>query len=897
MSSKQNVIEFEGIEFKCFSLIEYSSLVELLKLLAKKYKSVDDKIGILDERMIEKDKRISELEIMLKGVSQSTENKFPSISDKDKDKDDKIKEKQKKVKDDIEDLNITEEEKKYEENEDDLFNLSQKDKDNQNKNLNQETDSNMDKKEMENLYDILDENNKDEESKKSNEDNVDEKEKENITENNIDLNPKEIASPTNINNKGYNSGNNNINKVQESQRKSVSEANKELFSKILKKLKAHEKQINDLASRNGEFLIINKSIKLNKNEVDELEKQVKTLKNNISDINRKLLEFKDDFEKIKVKVTDFDVYDIFKGGEAGDVDLDAAKILVKNLENKMTKKFELYDERNKNIDKDIFKIQEDVKNSLAIVDGMKTKTEKNAELLDELSQKYENKISEVDNNLNELDNKIEIINNKIKSKPDFSNIKKDFEKKLKDLEEKLNSKLDLFLNNTNNENEDKEKANKEKNEILALIKELRKRIGEIEKYTASNFDKINADDMKKRLTKLETEMNKKAGKYEHQELHDKFRSLDEYVKDLNFKQDSLQQFTEKVRMDLAQIIKKIEFLSGEYSKLTFNKNTGDSDDGSSNLDLSKFLDLNTFNDNKKDINNKFEKVRLGFEDLSREIEEILSKLSHTPNDKDFSEFQNIIKNLLDDLRITNNKKYADKIETSKSIKFLETQIKTLHDAYLKKNEAGDNWLLAKKPINNYVCASCEANIRGELDKRTEFVPWNRYPQRDDKAYRIGHGFSRMLQMVNEDIIKNAGDKAGYSSDEDNKKNNIKPNNNNSNSNNNSTINDKNYPVNGSVKLPKVTRKKPILSGVSVTEPNNNSNSNVSGISPYDDVENGENNDNNKIQIMRVIRKNKIPSENSARDYMYKTNENTTITSKKNNSLNLNNNINNNENEN
>ena len=780
MSSKQNVIEFEGIEFKCFSLIEYSSLVELLKLLAKKYKSVDDKIGILNERMIEKDKRISELEIMLKGVSQSTENKFPSISDKDKDKDDKIKEKQKKVKDDIEDLNITEEEKKYEENEDDLFNLSQKDKDNQNKNLNQETDSNMDKKEMENLYDILDENNKDEESKKSNEDNVDEKEKENITENNIDLNPKEIASPTNINNKGYNSGNNNINKVQESQRKSVSEANKELFSKILKKLKAHEKQINDLASRNGEFLIINKSIKLNKNEVDELEKQVKTLKNNISDINRKLLEFKDDFEKIKVKVTDFDVYDIVKGGEAGDVDLDAAKILVKNLENKMTKKFELYDERNKNIDKDIFKIQEDVKNSLAIVDGMKTKTEKNAELLDELSQKYENKISEVDNNLNELDNKIEIINNKIKSKPDFSNIKKDFEKKLKDLEEKLNSKLDLFLNNTNNENEDKEKANKEKNEILSLIKELRKRIGEIEKYTTSNFDKINADDMKKRLTKLETEMNKKAGKYEHQELHDKFRSLDEYVKDLNFKQDSLQQFTEKVRMDLAQIIKKIEFLSGEYSKLTFNKKTGDSDDGSSNLDLSKFLDLNTFNDNKKDINNKFEKVRLGFEDLSREIEEILSKLSHTPNDKDFSEFQNIIKNLLDDLRITNNKKYADKIETSKSIKFLETQIKTLHDAYLKKNEAGDNWLLAKKPINNYVCASCEANIRGELDKRTEFVPWNRYPQRDDKAYRIGHGFSRMLQMVNEDIIKNAGDKAGYSSDEDNKKNNIKPNNNNSN---------------------------------------------------------------------------------------------------------------------
>ena len=890
MASKKNVIEFEGMQFKCFSLIEYSSLIELLKLLAKKYKNVDDKINILDQRMIEKDKRISELEIMLKGVSQSTENKFPSLSDKDREKDDKVKEKEKEKKDVIEDLNITEEEKKSEENKDDI--LDQKHDDNENQNLNQEKDSNMDKSQSQFQKKQKEENENLDENDNKDENKEEEKEKVDITENNIDLSPKEISSPKNLNtdNKGYNSGFNSgniIDEMQDSSDKGKGEENKELFSKILKKLKAHERQINDLLARNNEFLIINKSIKLNKNEVEELERQFRALKNNISDINRKMLGYNDDLEKIKVKVTDFDVFDLFKGGEGGNVDLDAAKILIKNLENKIAKKFEIYDERNKKMDKDVYKMQEDVKNSLAIVDGMKTKTDRNAELLDELSQKYENKISEVDNTLSELDNKIEIINSKIKSKPDFSNIKKDFEKKLKDLEDKLNSKLDLFLNsNNNNDSEEKEKYNKEKNEILAIIKELRKRIGELEKNTSVMFDQINADEIKKRIKKLETEIDKKAGKYEFQELTDKLRSLDEFVKDLNFKQDSLQQFTEKVRMDLAQIIKKIEFLSGEYSKLTFNKSGQESDDGLSNVDLSKFLDLNTFNDNKRDVNSKFEKVRLGFEDLSREIEEILSKLSHTPTDKDFLEFQNIVKNLLDELKISSNKKYADKIETSKSIKFLETQIRTLHDAFYKKNEAGDNWLLAKKPINNYVCASCEANIRGELDKRTEFVPWNRYPQRDDKAYRIGHGFSRMLQMVNEDIIKNAGDKAGYSSDEDNKKSNIKA--------NNSIINnDKNYPVNTSVKLPKVTRKKPLLSGTSVTEPNNN----VSGVSPYDDAENGENNDTNKIQIMRVIRKNKLQSESSARDNIYKNNENASISVKKTLSDNMNTNINTNTNDN
>ena len=886
MASKKNVIEFEGIEFKCFSLIEYSSLIELLKLLAKKYKSVDDKISILDQRMIEKDKRISELEVMLKGVSQSTDNKFPSVIDKELEKPkekEKEKIKEKEFQNNMEIQNVTEE--KDFENENNKLGDRNEENQNQNQNLNKETDSNLNisqsdsqlkEKNEENINDKKEENIDNNQTKEEQE-----HEPENITENNQII-PNQIPTMNvGLNNNGFNSDfqRNSIfsHDVHDLEENHSGEKNKELFNKILKRLKAHDKQINDLLLRNNEFIVINKNIKVNKNEVEELEKQIKNLKNNISDINRKMQGYNEDLDKIKVKVTDFDVYDLFKGGE-GDVDLDAAKILIKTLENKVMKKFEIYDERNKVNDKNLFKMHEDVTNALAVVDGMKTKTDKNAENLEELNQNYQKKMSELDNTIEELQRQLEVISSKLSSKPDITHFKKDFEKKLKDLEEKLNSKLDLFLNNsqpTNNDTNDNSSVSK--NEILSLIKELRKRLGDLEKFSATNFEKIHADDIKKRLTKLESEMNKRAGKYELQELNEKFRSLEEFTKDLNFKEDGLQQFTEKVRLDLAQIIKKIEFLSGEYSKLAFNK-SGENDEGLNNVDMSEFLDLKTYNDNKKDINNKFEKVRLGFEDLSREIDEILSKLAHTPTDKDFSEFQNILKNMIDELKISSNKRYADKIETSKSIKFIETQIKALHDAYLRKNEAGDNWLLAKKPINNYVCASCEANIKGELDKRTEFVPWNRYPQRDDKAYRIGHGFSRMLQMVNEDIIKNAGEKGGYSSDEDNKKINMKTNN------NISQIGDKNLQVNTSVKLPKVSRKKPLLGGTAVTEPNTNTNA----ISPYDDVD-ADNNDTNKVQIMRVVRKNKIQSESSNRD-----NSAFAMKSKNNDIINS---INNNENEN
>ena len=67
-------------------------------------------------------------------------------------------------------------------------------------------------------------------------------------------------------------------------------------------------------------------------------------------------------------------------------------------------------------------------------------------------------------------------------------------------------------------------------------------------------------------------------------------------------------------------------------------------------------------------------------------------------------------------------------------------------------DKGESWLLAKKPIGGFTCASCEAYI-GELKDKDEYLAWNKYPMREpqDKGYRIGNGFSRMLNMLNLDV--------------------------------------------------------------------------------------------------------------------------------------------------
>ena len=92
----------------------------------------------------------------------------------------------------------------------------------------------------------------------------------------------------------------------------------------------------------------------------------------------------------------------------------------------------------------------------------------------------------------------------------------------------------------------------------------------------------------------------------------------------------------------------------------------------------------------------------------------------------------------------------------KNVKYLQTEIKHFVEMSGKKfGDKSDNWLLAKKPVGSFTCASCE-NYIGDLQDNSQFVPWNKVPQRDpsERLYRIGNGFSRMLQLINVETSQN-----------------------------------------------------------------------------------------------------------------------------------------------
>ena len=788
---KTEDIEYNGQIFSCRKIIDISSMIELLSLLAKRQQYLEEKLNFQEERINDKDKRISELEIMIKGVSLSKDEKFPSEkempiikkeikNDFDDDLDaflnndnkfenknnisNEIKEETKNDNNFTKDKNVEEKsENKFEEKKEENVEAKPEEKKieekkAEEKEVKNDEDNNNDKQEIENKINI----------------NFDQKQSPTIvnmqnfsnTENNQITTPKspkkkEIDVDNNINNINIAETNQNQNQniPQESVQNSQTD---EILKKIVKRLKLLESKIDQL--QQNESASKSQAMFAEKANKSRLENRINLLNNKIEQLEDDKNKMKEEMSKIKEKSEDFNVYDLFKNN-TGDSNFDAAKGLIMNLENKIYKKFGLYDLRFKKDEEDIFKNKNDIKNMNNLINGLKEICDKNTKDINDLRDNNETKYTEINKFINEISNQIKDMGNKINAYASSNNennnpaiignnnINNDeinhFKEKIEELENKfaeLNENFGIYKLSDNKNSKDLNAMNSDQ---LRLIKDISSRTSELEKQMKIILSQLNITEVYERLDSLEKDLNKKGSKYEVSELKEKVMTLEENEKDLSFKVDQMQQFIEKIRTDMQQIIRKIEFLSGQLNRI--NNENADMDKGKGPIiDINKLVDMNLFNEKQKEINKKFDKVRLSFEEVARNIDDILQKLSHVPSDKDFSQFQSIIRTMIDELKLGLNKKYAERNETNKSIKFLETQIKTIQESFQKKMDGADNWLLAKKPLNNYVCASCESIIKGELDKKSEFVPWNKYPNREEKSYRYGHGFSRMLQLINED---------------------------------------------------------------------------------------------------------------------------------------------------
>jgi len=638
---------------------------------------------------------------------------------------------------------------------------------------------------------------------------------------------------------------------------SIGNLNPDMIRKLFKRVRDNEKKIVELIKKTQEHTQLNSKINDNHNLIDVDIKKIDKVQKELDDLTKKFDEFKLDYEDVKVKVQDFNIYDIFKDGDGtSGGNIDVSKALIMALENKVFKKFSYYDERYKTYDNDIFKIKEDNKKNNNLMDVMKVQSQKQTQDLKDLNQNLEIEISQLKEKLEEFEKKMKNIHiHSKKGEGDEKaaiNFNELIDQKLKEFEEQIKNLLKKELDEREINHQKKESELKEENEINRMNI---KRFNDIEKTIKQIVDEIEPKFFKERFQNLENELLKRFTKIEGLDLKNKINMLEDELKEQSLKLDTNHQAWDKNKSDINNLVKKLEFLNTEYARLSLQKVSVVAEKPEINFDFKSYLEKVEYNENKKDVNNKFEKVRLAIENLGRNLENIVNTLSHTVNEKELISYQGVVKNTLDELKLFINKRYADKIETNKSLKYLETQIKSFLEG--KKGDGSDNWLLAKKPLNNYLCASCESVIRGELDKRSEYIAWNKYPSREEKTYRMGHGFSRMLQMVNDDIMK--------STNTDKIDNNIFLN---TNSNNQKDDEERNLTIQpsssspGNIRLPKVKNK---IISTNINQALNNIEFNLKKeknkdekriiTSPYEETSIDSPN-LNRPQIMRIYKLNK-----------------------------------------
>ena len=462
------------------------------------------------------------------------------------------------------------------------------------------------------------------------------------------------------------------------------------------------------------------------------------------------------------------IYDLFKDLNASDGSIDVAKGLIINLENKVFKKIGFMDERDKKLNQDMMELKTNIQNVINKngvichnMDNIKNNFKELGDLVGANSTDTSNMINNLETKINDLYKEIIFKFDEEKNNTDL-NIKK--------LNDKFTN-LEILNKENSNSNETKKNNNAEfSEENLEFMENTNNKINVIEAKISLLKEKAINYTTKDDLIKIEKDLLKKANMKEFLELKDKYNLQLAKISNLEENTERLHDLNEKNGSDLIFQMKRLESITSNIISLRSKVEDVEKREKEKIIDLSKYLDKFSFGKYLKSLQPEKMKIEANFEELRNLINNMSNSLTNKCNAEDLKLFEDIMNNKFEEFKLINTRKFADKIETNRSMKYLDSQIRHIIDVYIKRMDKNDSWLIAKKPIGGFSCASCESYI-GDLKNKESYMPWNKYPQREkDQNYRVGNGFSRMLNMLNIELKNNENlNEKEFDSDEEVKK--------------------------------------------------------------------------------------------------------------------------------
>ena len=545
---------------------------------------------------------------------------------------------------------------------------------------------------------------------------------------------------------------NDSNKNEIKAQENINQMSPSLFIQMTKQIKEHNKKIKLLEEN---LKNESKNIKNEENQIKNLSieshNEFKSINDKINSFIKKNNDLEQKLELLQSHVQGLDIMTLFKDDGTGTID--ATKVMVKALQEKVFKKFELVEQRYKIEGEDNFKTKKTVENLEIKMD----KISRDLELIRELHQNQKEELVKYRND-KELNN--ETINNDIMNEININNkkMKEDIEininNKIKLIEDKLNN---LKLPEISNVNVNKEKEEKEKNQILEKkINDLNMKFNTIDNKIKQYLKDNELENIKNDLKGIKLELDTKITNEDLKDLHNlNIKYLDE-INNMKDKFELIDEQIKKLNEDIRRAMRKIENLQGNLILL---QNNAAPSGNKKIIDFSKYVEHHKLKEILNPIVKEIENLIKENDSIRRDIDEIEDS-NRIFNKKAISKFEEENNNRLSEFKNFIHKKYLEKYEFNKTIKSLEVQIRLLNDDS-KKHDA-DTWLLAKKNEKCFNCASCESNIKNDNYTTADYLAWKKYPS-GERNHRMGQGFSHMLEMLSSDVAKNI-EKNEFSSD-------------------------------------------------------------------------------------------------------------------------------------
>ena len=531
-------------------------------------------------------------------------------------------------------------------------------------------------------------------------------------------------------------------KIMEKEKKEGGdEQNENLYKKLNSRIEKLEKICKEIAN------YINKS----NNEMKSSFNEFKTQTSNANKYHEnKINEL---FKKISY-ITDYEMFQI-DSNKPKEENKDIPKDMVKSIEHSLSERIDILEQKGKINDDSIYSLKKDFVTVKNINDNTSKLAHMNQENIINISKNMESKI-------NMINTKLEDEIKKLKENCDKNYKENRYEiiKYNNELNDKINSLMNEINKNTNNKNVgslSNEKLNDLRNELKNYVN---KSINDTEKYLKSIINSLNINAIKKEISGLYDEINQiKMMKKDIELLDNKISDIvEKKILELNQRLEAQSTDVNLCNDTCNKTVKMVEYLSGQmnqaYQPELKEANIVNYKDLKQEIDMTSYMTKDLFKEEKNKLLKKIEKTLEIEGENYIFIKRLEERLKYFASENDLRNMEQNFINLIQELKILFNKKFVDRNDLQKNLKLIEIQLKQIIEMGGINNKDAENWLLAKKPMNNYVCASCETYL-GELKNKNIFLPWNKIPLREEKKYRMGQGFSKMLQLVNLDLLKNA----------------------------------------------------------------------------------------------------------------------------------------------